>query len=144
MLETFKIEPKLESFEHPFFWDIPNWRISQIAFNRRYATPCSLGYSANSCTLNLFPIASEYHFKLRTPWQQVHYNILSKKANHLLNSHYLRSCLLLWAAQAMGGTFLLEQPRSSMVLWHPRLRELMKALPKAHDAGNLVAPMWWW
>ena len=66
---------------------------------------------------------------------------MAQKVKRLLVSYYLRSCLLLWAAQAMGGTFLLEQPRSSMVLWHPRLRELMKALPKAHDARNLVAPM---
>lgn len=49
-----------------------------------------------------------------------------------------RTCLLLWAVQAMGGAFLLEQPRSSMVLWHPRMRELMKSIPKVSSSGAKI------
>ena len=52
----------------------------------------------------------------------------------LVNS--IRTCLLIWVVQAMGGCFILEQPRSSMVVWHPRVRELMKSLPKADFCDN--------
>ncbi|CAK9057773.1 unnamed protein product [Durusdinium trenchii] len=30
----------------------------------------------------------------------------------------------------MGGTWVLEQPRGSMVSWHPRIRELWRSFPK--------------
>ena len=41
-----------------------------------------------------------------------------------------RTCLLILAISAMGGTWVLEQPRSSLVDWHPRVRLLFKLLPK--------------
>ena len=51
--------------------------------------------------------------------------------SHLRNASCpCRTCLLLWVVQAMGGSFLLEQPRSSLLLWQPRMREFMKSLPK--------------
>ena len=41
-----------------------------------------------------------------------------------------RTALLIWAIVAMGGCFVLEQPRSSQLGWHPRIVELFRALPK--------------
>ena len=41
-----------------------------------------------------------------------------------------RTCLLLFLIQAMGGSFVLEQPRSSLVLWRPRMRAFLKSIPK--------------
>lgn len=55
----------------------------------------------------------------------------------------MRTCLLMWVIHAMGGTFLLEQPRSSMVLWHPRVREFMKSLPKASGCCFLLVLIGW-
>lgn len=43
---------------------------------------------------------------------------------------FLRTCLLAYAVVAMGGCFIIEQPRSSMFPWHPRARELFKNLPQ--------------
>lgn len=42
----------------------------------------------------------------------------------------LRTSLLILATTAMGGAWLLEQPRSSIVLWHPRIRLLWRLLPQ--------------
>ena len=42
-----------------------------------------------------------------------------------------RTCLLIWVIQAMGCSFILEQPRSSMLIWHPRIREVLRSIPKA-------------
>ena len=42
----------------------------------------------------------------------------------------LRCTLLILAVQSMGGTWILEQPRSSEVLWHPRVRLLWRLLPE--------------
>jgi hypothetical protein len=36
----------------------------------------------------------------------------------------------MWVIQAMAGAFVLEQPRSSMLLWHPRMRQFMLSIPK--------------
>ena len=41
-----------------------------------------------------------------------------------------RTVLLMWVIQAMAGAFVLEQPRSSMLLWHPRMRQFMLSIPK--------------
>ena len=35
------------------------------------------------------------------------------------------------ASVAMGGAWMIEQPRSSLVIWHPRIRLLWRLLPKA-------------
>ncbi|CAL1159177.1 unnamed protein product [Cladocopium goreaui] len=48
-----------------------------------------------------------------------------------------RTALLIWAIVAMGGCFVLEQPRSSQLGWHPRIVELFRALPKVFQAA------WW-
>lgn len=42
----------------------------------------------------------------------------------------LRTSLLILATTAMGGAWLLEQPRTSIVLWHPRIRLLWRLLPQ--------------
>ena len=54
----------------------------------------------------------------------------STAAYHHLLADFCRTVLLLWVVQAMGGSFLVEQPRSSMLLWHPRMREFTLSLPK--------------
>lgn len=41
----------------------------------------------------------------------------------------------------MGGSFLVEQPRSSMLLWHPRMREFTLSLPKV---GWFPFPYGYW
>ena len=41
-----------------------------------------------------------------------------------------RTCLLIYAVSSMAGSWLLEQPRSSQLMWHPRVRQLWMALPK--------------
>ncbi|CAK9008773.1 unnamed protein product [Durusdinium trenchii] len=48
-----------------------------------------------------------------------------------------RCALLLYSIVAMGGCFLLEQPRSSMLSWHPRIREVFLALKQVWSAS------WW-
>ncbi|CAK8985281.1 unnamed protein product [Durusdinium trenchii] len=63
------------------------------------------------------------------------------------NSHYpsvqlsnaltSRTCLLIYLITAMGGVWILEQPRSSLVSWHPRIRLLWKSIPKVWQAA------WW-
>lgn len=57
------------------------------------------------------------------------YELISIKCMFILITWFphLRTCLLLWVIQAM----VLEHPQSSMVLWHPRVREIMKSLKKA-------------
>lgn len=62
------------------------------------------------------------------------------------NSLTSRTCLLIWVIQAMGCSFILEQPRSSMLIWHPRIREVLRSIPKAflaywwmHKFGGLTA-----
>ncbi|CAK9116681.1 unnamed protein product [Durusdinium trenchii] len=41
-----------------------------------------------------------------------------------------RACLLILAISAMGGGWLLEQPSTSCVEWHPRVRLLWRLLPE--------------
>ena len=48
----------------------------------------------------------------------------------------LRTALLILAITAMGGAWLLEQPRSSIVLWHPRIRLLWRLLPQVARGVN--------
>lgn len=52
------------------------------------------------------------------------------KATSPLSFGNLRTTLLILAVVAMGGAWLLEQPRSSVVTWHPRIRLLWRLLPK--------------
>ncbi|CAK9026536.1 unnamed protein product [Durusdinium trenchii] len=49
----------------------------------------------------------------------------------------MQTALLILAITAMGGTWILEQPRSSLVIWHPRIRLLWRLLPKVYEAR------WW-
>ena len=42
----------------------------------------------------------------------------------------LRTTLLILAITAMGGTWLLEQPSTSQVDWHPRVRLLWRLVPQ--------------
>lgn len=42
----------------------------------------------------------------------------------------LRITLIILAVVAMGGSWLVEQPRSSMLPWHPRVRLLWRLLPQ--------------
>ncbi|CAJ1435264.1 unnamed protein product [Effrenium voratum] len=48
-----------------------------------------------------------------------------------------RTVLLIWVLVSVDGVFLLEQPRSSMLPWHPRIRQLFRSLPK------VFATSWW-
>ncbi|CAK9011436.1 Uncharacterized protein SCF082_LOCUS11092 [Durusdinium trenchii] len=48
-----------------------------------------------------------------------------------------RACLLILAISAMGGGWLLEQPSTSCVEWHPRVRLLWRLLPEVFSAK------WW-
>lgn len=74
-----------------------------------------------------------WNFKGKT--EAKHLNMQFK--SHLRNASCpCRTCLLLWVVQAMGGSFLLEQPRSSLLLWQPRMREFMKSLPKVAYGKN--------
>lgn len=41
-----------------------------------------------------------------------------------------RVCALIMVISAMNGAWLIEQPRSSQLIWHPRVRQLFRALPK--------------
>ena len=50
-----------------------------------------------------------------------------------------RTCLLLYVIQSMGGAFLVEQPRSSMLLWHPRMRAFTQSIPKAWQRSSLLS-----
>lgn len=43
---------------------------------------------------------------------------------------HCRACLLILAISAMGGGWLLEQPSTSCVEWHPRVRLLWRLLPE--------------
>ena len=49
-----------------------------------------------------------------------------------------RTCLLILAISAMGGTWVLEQPRSSLVDWHPRVRLLFRLLPKVGGSKKII------
>ena len=42
----------------------------------------------------------------------------------------LRVTLLILAVVAMGGSWMVEQPRSSLLTWHPRIRLLWRLLPE--------------
>ena len=44
------------------------------------------------------------------------------------NEMVSRVCLLLLLAMAVGSTWLLEQPASSLVFYHTRMREMLKCL----------------
>ena len=50
-----------------------------------------------------------------------------------------RTALLVLAVTAMGGTWMIEQPRSSTLLWHPRIRLLWRLLPKVRVAKPTVS-----
>lgn len=43
-----------------------------------------------------------------------------------------RCCLLILVMTSMNLAWLIEQPRSSMLPWHPRIRWLFSRLPKVH------------
>ncbi len=50
-----------------------------------------------------------------------------------------RTALLIFAIAAMDAAWLLEQPRSSMLHWHPRMQQLWSSVPKVgkeHGCGN--------
>lgn len=49
-----------------------------------------------------------------------------------------RTCLLIYLITAMGGVWILEQPRSSLVSWHPRIRLLWKSIPKAPKSKPIL------
>ncbi|CAJ1392471.1 unnamed protein product [Effrenium voratum] len=49
----------------------------------------------------------------------------------------MRTTLLVYAISAMGGAWSLEQPRSSLVTWHPRMIDLFAHLPQIWQAS------WW-
>lgn len=48
-----------------------------------------------------------------------------------------RVVLIILAITAMGGSWMLEQPNSSQVHWHPRIRLLWRLLPQVFEAR------WW-
>lgn len=54
----------------------------------------------------------------------------SYEATSMLSFGNLRTTLLILAVVAMGGAWMLEQPRSTVVTWHPRIRLLWRLLPK--------------
>ena len=41
-----------------------------------------------------------------------------------------RTMRLLFAVASMDGAWLLEQPRSSVLPWHPRVSQLFRSVPK--------------
>jgi hypothetical protein len=43
-----------------------------------------------------------------------------------------RTALLLAIAEVFGAAWLLEQPSSSVLKWHPRFRWVIKNFPQAH------------
>ncbi|CAK9093366.1 Uncharacterized protein SCF082_LOCUS43920 [Durusdinium trenchii] len=62
------------------------------------------------------------------------------------NEFTAKTTLLILAVVAMGGSWMLEQPRSSLLTWHPRIRLLWRLLPKVYQAkwwaGMYGAPTW--
>ena len=47
--------------------------------------------------------------------------------------------MLVLAVTAMGGAWIIEQPRSSILDWHPRIRLLWRLLPKVRGLGKQFA-----
>ncbi|CAK8986521.1 unnamed protein product [Durusdinium trenchii] len=73
-------------------------------------------------------------------------NIIAQKIPEFITSCDMRTTLLILAVVAMGGSWMLEQPRSSLLTWHPRIRLLWRLLPKVYQAkwwaGMYGAPTW--
>ncbi|CAK8985845.1 unnamed protein product [Durusdinium trenchii] len=71
----------------------------------------------------------------RTPWRPLGDERVAmvQEGNGLLS----RVTLLIMVISAMGGCWLLEQPRTSLILYHPRTRHLWRLLPKVYSAS------WW-
>ena len=52
-----------------------------------------------------------------------------------------RTVLLVLACNAMGAAWMIEQPRSSILPWHPRMRLLFKLCPKVREATVYVGSL---
>ena len=58
---------------------------------------------------------------------------ISKFLHILYRPSLPRVCALILVITAMNGGWLLEQPRSSQLIWHPRVRWLFRTLPKVSN-----------
>lgn len=52
-----------------------------------------------------------------------------------------RTALLIYVICALGGVWVLEQPSTSQLRWHPRIRALFRHIHKAGHWGLSVGPI---